>query len=83
MRVMDLVAHPPLGTPPPIPLQSEEGTTKRFSGYLPERQGQNLALTVLHVPHSRDGPRGPPGRLHHPRLGIHCYLKSTQVPLLL
>ena len=32
------------------PLPSEEGTT----GRLPESQGQNLALTVLHAPSSLD-----------------------------
>ena len=31
---------------------------KRFLGLLPESQGQNLAVTVLYVPHSLDSGRG-------------------------
>ena len=37
-----------------VPLPSEEGTTKRFQDFLPESQGQNLALTVLFVQNSLD-----------------------------
>ena len=32
------------------------GNLQRFYGPLPERQGQNLALTVLYVPDSLDMP---------------------------
>ena len=37
----------------PLPLPGEEGTTKKtFKALSPESEGQNMALTVLHVPHS-------------------------------
>ena len=34
--------------------QAKRGQRKRFQGLLPESQGQNLALTVLHVLYSLD-----------------------------
>ena len=37
-----------------VPLPSKNEYLKRFGGILPESQGQNLALTVLHVPYSLD-----------------------------
>ena len=51
--------------PPPPPCRGAKGAGRVhfrarreqpdiFQGLLPERQGRNLALTVLHVPHSLD-----------------------------
>ena len=37
-----------------VPLLSEEGTPWTVQGLLPERQSQDLALTVVYVPHSLD-----------------------------
>ena len=34
--------------------RAEKGQLARFQGYLPERQGQNLAVTALCVPYSLD-----------------------------
>jgi len=42
---------PPLPDPPRLstaPLPSEEGTSEKVYGLLPESQGRNMALTVLY-----------------------------------
>ena len=38
----------------PLRFQAKSEQLKRFEGYSLERQGQNLASTVLYVPHSPD-----------------------------
>jgi len=43
-----------LGPGSSAPFQAKREQLKKLYGLLPESQGQNLALTVLYVPHSLD-----------------------------